>query len=56
MTEDTAIMHIILRDNIKKEDSLKKMVALATTDFSKVENRIKFYNYGVANVGYYALF
>jgi len=56
MTEDTATMHIILRENNKKEDSLKKMIALVPADFSKAENRVKLYNYCSANVGYYALF
>ena len=56
LTEDTAVMHIVLKENKKKQDSLDKMVAVATADFSKTETRIKLYNYSSANVGYYALF
>jgi len=56
MTEDTSVMHMILRENHKKEDSLKKMIALAPADFSKTENRQKLYTYSSENVGYYALF
>jgi hypothetical protein len=56
MTEDTSIMHMVLRENNKKEDSLKKMIALSSADFSKTETRMKLYNYCSENVGYYALF
>lgn len=56
MTEDTALMHMVLMENNKKEDTLKRMITLVSADFAKTENRKKLYNYCSSNVGYYALF
>ncbi len=56
LNEDTTHMNLALRDNQSKEDSLKKLVQLASANFSKPENRAKLYNYTSKGVGYYALF
>lgn len=56
LTEDTTIMHIMIKENTKKADSLQQLSNLASADFSNGENRAKLYNYCTNNVGYYALF
>src|SRR3954464_3259199 len=56
LQQDTLSMNIAIRENEKKDSSLNKLLSLARADFSKIETRIKLYNYTAHFVGYYSLF
>ncbi|MBV9962445.1 MAG: hypothetical protein JO072_09375 [Parafilimonas sp.] len=56
LQQDTLYMNMVLRENERKDSALNKLISIAGTDFSKIENRTKLYNYTKHFVGYYSLF
>jgi hypothetical protein len=55
LTEDTVSMHIAVKENNEKIDSLKKLARLKKADFSKIQTRISLYN-ASRMIGDYSLF
>src|SRR5690242_6888876 len=55
LSEDTATLNIVLKENDAKIDSLLKLAQLANADFSKTENRVKLYKKS-RMIGDYSLF
>ena len=55
LNEDTATMHLVLKENNEKVDSLIELVHLSSIDLSKVSNMVKMYN-KVGRIGEYSMF